>query len=204
MLPSRPWPCGSASGRRFDVPGRVPNLVQRHTDNSMKKALIAAAALAVLSSSAFAQSNPGQIKFQGEIVSGACGISADTLDQTVSLGQVPSHDFKNVGDRSTAQNFNIVLTDCDTTTMKNAYFTFSGMADGTNNKLFGVTGGAGNVGIRLQAGGEYLDNGSEQSAPVVLSNGNNTVPFAAMFEATAATVTPGPAEAVANFTVRYN
>lgn len=176
----------------------------------MKKAIFAVATLAALSSSAFAQTvpttqaaNPGQVTFTGEIVAGACGISADSLDQTVSLGQVPANTFKQVGDRSAAQNFNIVLTDCDTTTAKNAYFTFTGTTDQTNNQLFATTGSASNVGIRLQSGSEYLDNGSEQKAPVILSNGNNTVPFAAMYEATAATVTPGEADSVANFTVRY-
>jgi major type 1 subunit fimbrin (pilin) len=173
----------------------------------MKKALFTIATLAVLSSSAFAQTvpvaNPGQITFQGEIVAGACGISADALDQTVSLGQVPANTFKQVGDRSPAQNFNIALTDCDTTTAKNAFFTFTGTTDATNNQLFATTGSASNVGIRLQSGSEYLDNGSEQKAPVILQNGNNTVPFSAMYEATAATVTPGEADSIANFTVRY-
>jgi len=173
----------------------------------MKKALFAVAALAVVSSSAFAQStpagNPGLITFQGEIVAGACGISADTFDQTVPLGQVPANIFKQAGDRSPAQNFNIVLTDCDTTTAKNAFFTFTGTEDQTNGKLFATTGSATNVGIRLQSGSEYLDNGGEQQAPVILSNGNNTVSFAAMYEATAATVTPGVADSTANFTVRY-
>ena len=85
----------------------------------MKKAL-AAAALAALSASAFAAGNPGTITFNGEIVAGACGISGDTLDQTVSLGQVPANTFAKLGDRSQATPFNIQLTDCDTTTAKNA------------------------------------------------------------------------------------
>jgi len=127
----------------------------------------------------------------------------DTFDQTVPLGQVPANIFKQAGDRSPAQNFNIVLTDCDTTTAKNAFFTFTGTEDQTNGKLFATTGNATNVGIRLQSGSEYLDNGGEQQAPVILSNGNNTVSFAAMYEATAATVTPGVADSTANFTVRY-
>ncbi|WP_233853172.1 fimbrial protein [Paraburkholderia sp. HD33-4] len=174
----------------------------------MKKALIAVAALAALSSSAFAATptgNPGTINFIGEIVAGACGISADTLDQTVSLGQVPAGEFAKAGDRSqTPAPFNIVLTDCNIATAKNAFFTFTGTSDVDVPGLFAVTGGAGNVGIRLQtASGEYLDNGAEQKSTVVLSNGNNTVRFAAMYEATQATVTPGVADSVANFTVRY-
>ncbi|HDR8958964.1 fimbrial protein [Burkholderia vietnamiensis] len=169
----------------------------------MKK-ILAAAALAAVSASTFAAATPGTIRFQGEIVAGACGISQETLDQTVSLGQVPSHVFKKVGDRSEAKNFNIVLTDCDTSTQTNAFFTFTGASDATNADLIATAGSASNVGIRLQAGAnDYLKNGTEQSSPVVLSKSGNTVTFGAMYEATAAAVTPGIANAVANFTVRY-
>jgi major type 1 subunit fimbrin (pilin) len=180
----------------------------RRKDRFMKKTILTAAVFAALSSSVFAappaNGNPGTINFTGEIVAGACGISGDTLDQTVSLGQVPAGDFAKVGDRSPATPFNIVLTDCDTTTSKNAYFTFTGTGDSDVPGLFAVTGGAGNVGIRLQtSAGEYLVNGAEQKSAVVLSNGNNTVRFGAMYEATQATVTPGVADSVANFTVRY-
>ena len=169
----------------------------------MKKAF-AAAALAALSVSAFAAGNPGTITFNGEIVAGACGISPDTLDQTVPLGQVPAHVFAKLGDRSQAVPFNVQLTDCDPPPAKNAFFTFTGTADTVTPGLFATTGSAGHVGVRLQtAAGEYLNNGTEQKAPVVLSNGNNTIQFAAMYEATAATVTPGLANSVANFTVRY-
>lgn len=171
----------------------------------MKTALVTAAALAALSSPVFAQvANPGSITFTGEIVAGACGISGDTLDQTVSLGQVPAGSFSQVGDRSSARRFNIVLTDCNTNTAHHAYFTFAGQSDANVPGLFAVTGGARNVGIRLQAGSEYLVNGSEQLAPVTLLSGNNTVSFGAMYEATAATVTPGAADSVANFTIRYD
>lgn len=152
-----------------------------------------------------ASGNPGTVRFIGEIVSGACGIDANSMDQTVSLGQVPSNSFKAIGDRSTPVKFDITLTDCDTSTQKNARFTFSGVQDPAVPALFATTGLAENVGIRLQASaGEMLENGKEQVSPVVLQNGNNVVSFAAMYEATAATVTTGEADSVANFTVAYN
>ncbi len=65
-----------------------------------------------------ASGNPGTVRFIGEIVSGACGIDANSMDQTVSLGQVPSNSFKAIGDRSTPVKFDITLTDCDTSTQK--------------------------------------------------------------------------------------
>ncbi|MBK5344064.1 MULTISPECIES: fimbrial protein [Pseudomonas] len=177
----------------------------------MKKIVVVTAATVVMGLASLANAatpptgNPGTIRFTGEIVSGACGIDANSLDQTVPLGQVPANTFKAIGDRSSPEKFDIVLTECDTSTQKNARFTFTGVQDPTVPELFATTGLAQNVGIRLQASaGEMLDNGKEQVAPVVLQNGNNTVSFAAMYEATAATVTTGEADSVANFTVAYN
>ncbi|AYZ65165.1 fimbrial protein [Burkholderia ubonensis] len=169
----------------------------------MKKTLLSAVAFAALSSSAFA-AGTGTINFTGEIVAGACGIDSGSVDQTVRLGFVPTNVFKQAGDKSTPTNFDIKLTDCDTSIAKNAFFTFTGSSNATQPKLIATVGSATNVGIRLQASsGEYLDNGAEQKAPVVLQNGTNVARFAAMYEATAAGVTPGTADGVANFTVRY-
>ncbi|AOJ80896.1 fimbrial protein [Burkholderia savannae] len=169
----------------------------------MKKALLSAVAFAALSTSAFAAGN-GIINFTGEIVAGACGIDAGSVDQTVRLGFVPTNKFKAAGDKSTPQNFDINLVDCDTSVAKNAYFTFTGTSNATQPKLIATVGSAKNVGIRLQsASGEDLDNGVEQKGPLVLSNGTSVARFSAMYEATAAGVTPGTADGVANFTVRY-
>ncbi|AOI65623.1 fimbrial protein [Burkholderia territorii] len=169
----------------------------------MKKFLLTAVALAALSTSAFADGT-GTINFTGEIVAGACGIDSGSVNQTVNLGKVPTHTFKQAGDKSTPTNFDIKLTDCDTSIAQNAYFTFTGTSSAGQPKLLATIGSATNVGIRLQsASGEYLDNGAEQKAPTVLQNGTNIARFAAMYEATAAGVTPGTADGVANFTVRY-
>ena len=172
-------------------------------ENVMKKTLLSAVALAALSTSAFA-AGTGTINFTGEIVAGACGIDSGSVNQTVNLGKVPTNVFKQAGDKSTPTNFDIKLTDCDTSVAQNAYFTFTGTSSAGQPKLLATIGSATNVGIRLQAAsGEYLDNGAEQKAPTLLQNGTNTARFAAMYEATAAGVTPGTADGVANFTVRY-
>ena len=173
------------------------------TGNVMKKSILSAVALAALSTSAFA-AGTGTINFTGEIVAGACGIDSGSVNQTVNLGKVPTNVFKQAGDKSTPTNFDIKLTDCDTSIAQNAYFTFTGTSSAGQPKLLATIGSATNVGIRLQAAsGEYLDNGAEQKAPTLLQNGTNIARFAAMYEATAAGVTPGTADGVANFTVRY-
>ncbi|KAG8153020.1 fimbrial protein [Burkholderia catarinensis] len=169
----------------------------------MKKSLLTAVALAALSTSAFA-AGAGTINFTGEIVAGACGIDSGSVNQTVQLGKVPTHTFTKAGDKSAPVGFEIKLTDCDTSVSKQAKFTFTGSSSATQPKLLATIGSATNVGIRLQgASGEDVDNGVEQAAPTLLSNGNNVVKFSARYEATAAGVTPGTADSVANFTVRY-
>lgn len=174
----------------------------------MRNVLACAATFAALSGSAFAAPGPatgtGTISFTGEIVAGACGIDAGSLDQTVKLGYVSTNKFVAAGDRSTPQNFDIKLTDCDTTVATKAYFTFSGTSNSVVSGLIATVGSATNVGVRLQApSGENIDNGKEQAGAIVLSSGLAVARFAAMYEATAAGVTAGTADAVANFTVRY-
>ncbi|WP_396330453.1 fimbrial protein [Burkholderia anthina] len=169
----------------------------------MKKSLLTAVALAALSTSAFA-AGTGTINFTGEIVAGACGIDSGSVNQTVQLGKVPTHTFTKAGDKSEAVPFDIKLTNCDTSISDKAKFTFTGTSNATQPKLLATIGSATNVGIRLQsASGEDLDNGVEQAGATQLSNGDNVVRFAARYEATAAGVTPGTADGVANFTVSY-
>lgn len=173
----------------------------------MKKLLLTAMMAATFSvavqAAPPAAGTPGTVRFQGEIVSGACGIDSNSLDQVVNLGQVPSHLFVKKGDRSTTVPFEIVLTDCDTTTYKNATVTFTGANSVDNSDILGITGAATNVGIRIQAGtNEFLKLGTA-SSPMLLSNGDNHLQFGAMYEATAAGVTAGDADANAQFTVAY-
>ncbi|UZX55029.1 fimbrial protein [Yersinia ruckeri] len=173
----------------------------------MKKVLltvmIAVSFSAAIQAAPPVSSSPGTIRFEGEIVTGACGIDSDSLDQKVDLGQVPSHLFTAKGDRSTAAKFDIVLTDCDTTTSKNATVTFTGASHSENAALLGITGAATHVGIRLQSGSnEYLALGTA-TKPILLSNGDNRLQFAAMYEATDAGVTAGDADSTAQFTVNY-
>lgn len=173
----------------------------------MKKVILTAMAAALLSSVVHAappaSGTPGTVRFEGEIVSGACGIDADSLDQTVNLGQVPTNMFAKKGDRSTKVPFEIVLTDCDTTTYQNATVNFSGAGHIENTDILGIIGAAEHVGIRLQAGSnEFLKLGTATNS-ILLSNGDNHLQFGAMYEATAVGVTPGDADSIAQFTVAY-
>lgn len=57
----------------------------------MKKVILTALISSVISVSAFAapaNQGHGKVKFKGEIVDAPCSISADSIDQTVDLGQI--------------------------------------------------------------------------------------------------------------------
>lgn len=167
--------------------------------------LVALTAISLASAvPAFAE-NTTNVYFKGEIVQAACGLSPDTIDQTIELGQHPTHIFKATGDRSTPVPFNIKLTDCDTSVSNTAYFSFVSNQD-TTGKLFNVEGGAFGVGVRILHNGEPVDNG-EVAASNVLINGTNIAAFSAAYEANvdvaADPIIPGNAESWALLRVSY-
>ncbi|MGV3001130.1 fimbrial protein [Vibrio sp.] len=149
--------------------------------------------------------NTTNVYFKGEIVESACGLSPNSMDQTIQLGQHPTHIFKANGDRSTPVQFNIKLTDCDTTVSQTADFTFLSNPD-SSGKLFGVEGGAAGVGVRILHNGQPIDNG-DVAASNVLIDGTNMASFSAAYEANvdpaATPVTAGNAESWALLRVSY-
>lgn len=149
--------------------------------------------------------NATNVYFKGEIVEAACGLAPDSIDQTIELGQHPTHIFKAKGDRSTPVSFNIKLTDCDTTISKTASFTFLSNQDATG-KLFSVEGGATGIGVRILHNGKPVDNGAVAASNTLL-DGTNIASFSAAYEAnvdvTANPVTAGNAESWALLRVSY-
>ncbi|WNP33636.1 type 1 fimbrial major subunit FimA [Enterobacter kobei] len=152
----------------------------------------------------------GTIHFEGDLVNAACAVSTKSAGQTVTLGQYRTASFSKVGDTSAQIPFTIVLNDCDPTVAATAAVAFSGQADTTNTSLLAVTSGdngttAGGVGI------EILDNksavlkpdGATFSTAQALVQGTNILRFSARYKATAATTTPGQANADATFVMKY-
>lgn len=129
--------------------------------------------------SAFAE-NTTNVYFKGEIVESACGLSPDSLNQTIELGQHPTHKFQEKGDRSTPVPFRIKLTDCDTDVAKTAEFKFESNPD-TTGELFNVEGGAAGIGVRILHNGNPINNG-DVAATNVLVNGTNIASFSAAYE----------------------
>lgn len=178
----------------------------------MKKNLIAvafAATAALSMSNAMAATGSGTVKFTGEILDAACTISTDTQDQSVVLGKYLKTDFKNTGDTTAATNFKIVLKDCPDT-VTSAKVRFDGTPDTVNSDLLAVdssvAGAATGVGINLMTAdkADLPLHGANSYNYSLVSTADNTLDFYAQYKSTVASVTAGPANSVANFSVVYN
>jgi major type 1 subunit fimbrin (pilin) len=175
----------------------------------MKKNIIAAtlAAVALTSVSAFAAD--GQVKFTGEITDAACKVAntvASPLD--VQLGKVAKSSFTQAGDKSAATKFTLQLSDCPDT-VSTATVKFDGTSVNGDNSILALTQGAGvatGVGIQLSDDSNTVLPLFTESKSYSLQAGSvtNNLDFVARYISTAAAVTPGPANATANFSINYN
>ncbi|WP_348251639.1 fimbrial protein, partial [Salmonella enterica] len=68
----------------------------------------------------------GTVNFVGQVVDAACCVSADSVDQTVTLGQVRASILTEAGMAANQKDdFAIKLEDCDTHTSQNAAVIFN-------------------------------------------------------------------------------
>lgn len=176
----------------------------------MKKSLIAVAfaATSVLSvSNAFAAG--GTVNFSGEILDSACTVDVASQNQSVELGKYNKTEFTAPGSKTAAKDFNIVLKDCPET-VESATVRFDGTPEATNTSLLAidssVAGAATGVAINLMTA-DKVDlplHGENGYSYALSSTEDNTLKFYAQYQSTAAAVTAGPANSVANFSVNYN
>lgn len=167
--------------------------------------LLAAAALTSGAAHAVAG---GTINFEGQVVDAACSVSADSLNQTITLDQVKASKLATAGQSAGQQtSFNIVLEDCESTVSQNAAVTFNGQADATTATALANTAGAGgatNVALQLYGpDGQALDLGTSSST-VTLNDGQTSIPFSVDYIATGAAATAGSVQATATFSLNYS
>lgn len=179
------------------------------------KSVLAAALLSAGTMATAATTVPGgTVHFTGQIVNAACAVSAGSNNQTINLGQYRTANFDKVGAYSGEKNFSIQLEDCDTSVSTQASVAFSGTAASGDSTVLavsnisggGVSGAAGGVGIEIRDSTTKVlsPNGSTFSTAQALVDGVNVLNFTARYKSTAATVTPGQADADATFTMQYN
>lgn len=175
----------------------------------MKKNLIA---VAVLASSAFgisAFAADGQVNFTGEIIDAGCTVvNTPSNPLEVKLGKVARTSFTQAGDTAAATGFTIQLKDCPAT-VGTASVKFDGTSVAGDNSVLALTQGPGvatGVGIQLSDDANTVLPLFTPSKAYPLQSGSaiNNLDFVARYIATSSTVTVGPANSMASFTINYN
>lgn len=166
--------------------------------------LVVALGLVMAAGAANAADSGGQVTFKGSIISAACSIAPESLDQTVQLGAVSDADLKKDG-QSTPRAFSIKLENCDTTVSQKVTTTFTGIASQVNEDNLAMVGTARGASIQLtDAFGTKIVLGTPTSAQK-LFDGNNTLGFSSYLvsDGASATYVPGEFTTVANFILSY-
>ena len=155
----------------------------------------------------------GTVHFTGKLVNATCAISADSVNQTVQMGQYRTSLFTTENQYSDPVRFQIKLEDCDPATLTTASVLFNGVAAAKDNEVLavsniagGASGSANGVGIEISDSiGKILSpNGKEASTAQTLLQGSNVLNFTARYKAIQGeTVTPGQADADTTFIMQY-
>ncbi|QOV79494.1 fimbrial protein BcfA [Enterobacter asburiae] len=181
--------------------------MKKHVLAMVVTALMAGGAVSVAQADDVTVSG-GTVNFIGEVVNAACAVSADSIDQTVTLSQVRTVRLATAGQAAgQKEDFQIKLEDCDTTVSTAAAVMFNGQEDADVAGTLANTAGAGaakNVALQLYGpDGKVLAMG-EKSSSITLIDGSNVVPLSVDYIATKAAATPGNVAAVATFNMIYS
>jgi type 1 fimbria pilin len=171
-------------------------------------------ALGLAATSAFAVD--GTINFSGRISSATCPIEivnpeSGAVGNLVPLGAVDAGVFTGVGSEGGGRGFQMRITPGSNCVMDpsklNATVTFTSVQGGGGNHygIKPVAGAARGVAVAIKDHTNTLVQNGTASAVYPLSETDPTLMyFTAMYIATAAAVTPGPADADVNFRVDIN
>jgi major type 1 subunit fimbrin (pilin) len=169
-----------------------------------------------LSSASSVSAADGTINFTGEIIDAGCntfvnGSSVNTGD--VDMGKIVKTAFKGVGSTvdgtASSTGFTIEMEDCPAT-VTSVTFKFDGQNENGDDSILALTSAANaatGVGIQLYDKDRNVIQLAKASAPYTITStgtgSTNTLPFYAKYIQTQNTVTTGPANSVATFTVNY-
>ncbi|AIU73430.1 fimbrial protein [Hafnia alvei] len=151
------------------------------------------------------------ITFNGEVTSGACGISVGSKNQEITLATVPVASIVKSATPTKLTAFTITLEGCSTDTYTTASFDFNGQTpNGTETNVLKNTATqnvAGGVGVQLLDSNSkpIVINSTGQGAKMTLAAGSsNTASFSAgIYGLAAGGVTSGTVLATTNFNIRY-
>ncbi|HBA7870665.1 fimbrial protein [Escherichia coli] len=149
----------------------------------------------------------GVVNFKGTVIDTPCGISPDSVDQSIDFGQISKSHLSN-GGTSVQKNLDIKLVNCDISTasaMKSVSVTFSGANVGTQKNELGTSGGTGTAIVVSGADGKLVSfDGTSTNAKTQLKAGDNILHYSTWVkQATGGTISEGDFSAVANFNLTY-
>ncbi|QJT82425.1 fimbrial protein [Kosakonia sp. MUSA4] len=183
---------------------------------NLKTTALASFVVLALSSISSVSAADGTINFTGEITDAGCNTSVNGSSATtgdVDMGKVVKTSFKGVGSTvdgsASSTGFTIEMDDCPST-VTSVTFKFDGQNENGDDTVLALTAGANSatgVGIQLYDKDRNVIQLAKASAPYTITNtgagSTNSLPFYAKYIQTQNTVTTGPANSVATFTVNY-
>jgi major type 1 subunit fimbrin (pilin) len=173
----------------------------------MNKTSICLVAISIVSATT-AIADSGQVRFVGRVLDEACTVTNNVTNPlTVVLGDVFKGAFTGKGSTAAPTKFTLSLTECPVS-VTSAKVKFDGLSDNNDNTVLALTaedGVATNVGIQLADVNNNVIPLYSESESHPINEGDNNLDFVARYIQTSATaVTPGPANAVSNFSIIYN
>lgn len=174
--------------------------------DAVKKLTLIAAAVGALGQGV-AMAADGTVNFTGSVTASACVVTGGAAGGviTVPMGSVSSKAFTGVGTKAGDRSFSIQLTGCPANSQ--VWVRFAGASDPANIALLKLTaGGASGVAIGIaQSDGTPIAMATDPvQKATTAADGSVTLSYRAYYQATAASVTTGLANASSDFTVIYN
>ena len=172
--------------------------------NKSKISLLFAGVLAVSSVQVLA--GDGSVHFTGAVTEDTCTVGTEINSQPVELGNIPSALFNAAGDKSSAVDFTIELSNCPASVLQ-VLTKFDGVSNPSNTALLSLDSGATATGVGIEIA-------EEDETPIPLHTAskpytvdatthNASLPYVARYVATDAIVGAGTANGTSQFTLNY-
>ena len=148
----------------------------------------------------------GTIEFTGSVINPPCTLDATNASITVPLGVYTTDALKGKGTETTAQDFEIILTDCSTEKFSAVQTRFNFTPDSSDSQYIAISGtdSASGVAIKLMEQDGSLIEPTAESRAVQLPDGQGlNLSYKASYISTAETVTEGSANANGTFELMY-
>ncbi len=149
----------------------------------------------------------GDIEFTGEIIDQACELANGSEAIKVNLGKVAKTAFQGSGSTAAATKFTLKLINCPAT-VSSSTVKFDATSYSGNDTIIAIkneSGAATGVGIQLSdTQNSVIPLYTASKSFPLSSTQDNDLDFLARYIAQSDTVTAGPANATATFTINYN